>query len=45
MRVEGEYGKTEAWYILDCEPDAELILGFNRNVTVEEFKKPLRATK
>lgn len=39
MRVEGEYGKTEAWYILDCEPDAELILGFNKNVTVEEFKK------
>ena len=39
MRVEGEYGKTEAWYILDCDPDAELILGFNRNVTVEEFKK------
>lgn len=39
MRVEGEYGKTEAWYILDCEPGAELILGFNRNVTVDEFKK------
>lgn len=39
MRVEGEYGKTEAWYILDCEPSAELILGFNRNVTVDEFKK------
>lgn len=39
MRVEGEYGKTEAWYILDCDPDAELILGFNRNVSVEEFKK------
>lgn len=39
MRVEGEYGKTEAWYILDCTPDAELILGFNKNVSVEEFKK------
>lgn len=39
MRVEGEYGKTEAWYILDCEPGDELILGFNRNVTVDEFKK------
>ena len=39
MRVEGEYGKTEAWYILDCDPDAELILGFNREVSVEEFKK------
>ncbi len=39
MRVEGEYGKTEAWYILDCDDDAELILGFNREVSVEEFKK------
>ena len=39
MRVEGEYGKTEAWYILDCDDDAELILGFNRDVSVEEFKK------
>lgn len=39
MRVEGEFGKTEAWYILDCEPNAELIFGFNKNVSVEEFKK------
>lgn len=39
MRVEGEYGKTEAWYILDCDDDAELILGFNREVSVDEFKK------
>lgn len=39
MRVEGEYGKTEAWYILDCEPDAELILGFKKEISVEEFKK------
>ena len=39
MRVEGQYGKTEAWYILDCDEGAELILGFNREVSVEEFKK------
>lgn len=39
MRVEGEYGKTEAWYILDCDEGAELILGFNREVSVKEFKK------
>lgn len=39
MHVEGEYGKTEAWYILDCDEGAELILGFNREVSVEEFKK------
>ena len=45
MRVEGEYGKTEAWYILDCDDDAELILGFNRNVSVEEFKEAAQSEK
>ena len=39
MRVEKEYGKTECWYILDCEEDAELIYGFNRELTSEEFRK------
>ena len=39
MRVENEYGKTECWYILDCEEDAELIYGFNRKLTSEEFRK------
>ena len=43
MRVEGEYGKTEAWYILDCDDDAELILGFNREVSVEEFKEAAKS--
>ena len=28
LRVEGEYGKTEMWYIVDCEPGAKLIYGF-----------------
>ena len=39
MRVEGEYGKTECWYILDCDEGAELIYGFNREISSEEFKK------
>ena len=38
MRVEGEYGKTECWFILDCEEGAELIYGFNRDISSEEFK-------
>lgn len=38
MRVEKEYGKTECWYILDCDEGAELIYGFNRKITSEEFK-------
>lgn len=41
MRVEGEYGKTECWYILDCEDGAELIYGFNRAISSEEFKEKI----
>lgn len=37
LRVEGEYGKTEVWYIADCEPGAYLYYGLNRRVTKEEF--------
>lgn len=39
MRVEGEYGKTECWYIIDCEDGAELIYGFNKKISSEEFKE------
>ena len=39
MRVENEYGKTECWYILDCDDDAELIYGFNREISSDEFKE------
>lgn len=38
LRVEGEYGKTEMWYVLDCEPGAKLIYGVNQNLTKEEFR-------
>lgn len=41
MRVEKEYGKTECWYILDCDDDAELIYGFNKSITSEEFKEKI----
>lgn len=39
LRVEGEYGKTEMWYIVDCEPDAYLYYGLNCEVTKEEFRE------
>lgn len=41
MRVEKEYGKTECWYILDCDEGAELIYGFNREISSEEFKEKI----
>lgn len=39
MRVEGEYGKTEMWYIVDCEPGASLLYGFKETISKEEFER------
>ena len=39
MRVEGEFGKTEMWYIVDCEPGAALIYGFKNKISKEEFER------
>lgn len=39
LKYEGEPGKTEMWYIVDCEDDAELIYGFKDTITKEEFKR------
>ncbi|HTJ27227.1 MAG TPA: type I phosphomannose isomerase catalytic subunit [Candidatus Limnocylindria bacterium] len=39
-RVEHQpFGKTECWYILDCEPGAELVLGWTRDTTREEYER------
>lgn len=37
MENEGQYGKTEMWYIVDCEEGASLYYGFSREVSEEEF--------
>ncbi len=38
-RVEGEQGKTEMWYVLDCQPGAQLLYGVNRELTRAEFRR------
>lgn len=38
LKTEGEYGKTEMWYIVDCDEDSYLYYGLNREVTKEEFE-------
>lgn len=38
LKVEGEYGKTEMWYIVDCEEGAALYYGFKEEITKEEFR-------
>jgi mannose-6-phosphate isomerase len=40
QRVEGQpNGKTECWYILACEPGAELVLGWTRDTTRAEYER------
>jgi mannose-6-phosphate isomerase len=34
----GAYGKTEMWYVLDCEPGAQLLIGFKDGVTREIYE-------
>ncbi len=41
QRVEGEYGKTEMWYIVDCEEGASLIYGFKEEISKEDFRKAI----
>lgn len=33
------YGKTECWYIIDAVPGAELIYGFSRDSSPEEYER------
>ena len=42
LAVEGEYGKTEMWYVLDCENGAELVYGFKDDISKEEFEKRIK---
>lgn len=39
LKNEGEFGKNEMWYIVDCEEGAELIYGFKENISKAEFKR------
>lgn len=39
LRVEGEYGKTEMWYVMDAKPGASLYFGVNRELSREELKQ------
>ncbi len=43
LRVEGEFGKTEMWYVVDCDEGAELIYGFNTTLTPEELRAHIEA--
>jgi len=42
MEGAGQFGKTEAWHILDAEPDAKLIGGLKPNTSHEALAESIR---
>ena len=43
-RMHSPFGKTECWYVLDCDPGATIIIGHNAS-TKEEMAKNKRIDK
>ena len=39
------FGKTEMWYVVDAEPDAQLIIGFPEDSSKEEYVEALEKGK
>ncbi len=39
LKVEGEFGKSECWYIMEASEDATLLLGVKDGITKEIFKE------
>lgn len=39
LKNEGQYGKTEMWYVVDCDEGAYLYYGLNCTLTEEEFRE------
>ena len=36
------YGKTEMWYVMQADQDAELVMGFNREISREDYANVLK---
>lgn len=45
MKHEHSQGKTEMWYVLDCEPGAQIICGVKPGVTKEKLKEYMESEK
>lgn len=38
-KVEGQWGKTEMWYVLDSKKESSLIYGFNADTTADDVRE------
>lgn len=45
MKNEGDSGKTECWYIVDCKEDAHLVCGIAEGLNREKFKEIIKGGK
>ena len=45
LKNENSFGKTEMWYIVEAEEGAGIYLGFNRDVTKEEFERAIKENR
>lgn len=45
LRVEGQYGKSEMWHIIDCDENACLYCGLKEDVSREELESALKSGK
>lgn len=41
LKIEGEFGKSESWYIIEASEDASLIVGTKNGITKENFLKKM----
>ncbi len=42
LKNEGQYGKTEMWYVMDAGKDAFLYYGFQKEISREEFARRIQ---
>ena len=42
LKNEGQYGKTEMWYVMDAGKDAFLYYGFKQEISKEEFARRIQ---
>jgi mannose-6-phosphate isomerase len=45
QRVGQPYGKTECWYVLQAEPDAQVALGLKPDTTLQEFESSIHKNR
>ena len=42
MKNENSFGKTEMWYVVDCDEGARLFYGFKNKISKKEFEKNIK---